>query len=113
MSAKTDNMKLFNILLEETSEKFNDFAEGRGKGAGKIADSAKEKGGDSMLTHHHFQVKLAYYKKAAEGKFDVDTAKKEFEATHKKISTNLSAIDFQKEMGRLEVLGELLIKLGS
>lgn len=106
-------MKLTNILLEDTSDKFNDFAGGRGKGAGKIANSAKEKGGDSMLTHHHFQVKLSYYKKAAEGKFDVDAAKKEFEATHKKISTSLSQIDFQKEMGRLEVLGELIIKLES
>lgn len=43
-------MKLSNIILEETKESFNDFAEGRGKGAGKIADSAKDKGGDSMLT---------------------------------------------------------------
>jgi len=106
-------MKLLNLILEETNESFNEFAEGRGKGAGKIADSAKEKGGDSMLTHHHFNVKLPYYKKAAAGNFDIEEAKKEFEATHKKISTSQSQIDFQKEMGRLEVLGELIIKLGS
>ena len=43
------------ILRESISEKeMEDFAEGRGKGAEKITDSAKEKGGDSMLTYHHF-----------------------------------------------------------
>ena len=37
-------------LRESFSEKeMEDFAEGRGKGAEKITDSAKEKGGDSML----------------------------------------------------------------
>lgn len=105
-------MKLSNIILEETQESFNDFAEGRGKGAGKIASSAKDKGGDSMLTHHHFNVKLAYYKKAAAGNFDLEKAKQEFDTTHKSINFNMKPIDFQKEMGRLEVLGELIIKHG-
>ena len=105
-------MKLSKILLEETKETFNDFAEGREVGAGKIATSAKDKGGDSMLTYHHFNVKLPYYKKAAEGKFDLDKAKVEFEETHKKINHSMEPIAFQKEMGRLEVLGELIIKHG-
>ena len=105
-------MKLSNIILEETKESFNDFAEGRGKGAGKIADSAKDKGGASMLTHHHFNVKLSYYKDAAAGKFDLEKAKAEFETTHGKINSSMDAIAFQKEMGRLEVLGELIIKHG-
>lgn len=108
----TGNMKLTNIILEETSEKFNEFAETRGAGTGKIANSAKEKGGASMLTFHHFNVKLPYYKKAAEGKFDLEQAKKEFEETYKKISPTMDMTSFQKEMGRLEVLGELIIKHG-
>ena len=59
------------ILVEVVSEKeMEEFAEGRGKGAEKITDNAKEKGGNSMLTYHHFKVKLPYYKKAVEGKFD-------------------------------------------
>ena len=106
-------MKLSKLILEETDESFNEFAEGRAKGAGKIAESAKEKGGDSMLTHHHFSVKLPYYKKAADGNFNLEEAKKEFESTHKKISTDQTQVNFQKEMGRLEVLGELIIKLGT
>ena len=106
-------MKLSKLIFEETDQSFNEFAEGRAKGAGKIAESAKEKGGDSMLTHHHFNVKLPYYKKAAAGNFDLEEAKKEFESTHKKISMGQSQINFQKEMGRLEVLGELIIKMES
>ena len=37
-------------------------------------------------------------------------AEKEFKETYKKISLNMSQIEFQREVGRLEVLGELLIK---
>ena len=97
-------------LLKEVKESFQEFAETRGKGATKIADNAHEKGGLSLLTWHHFKVKLPYYKKAAEGKLDMEAAKKEFDETYKKISSDMTQIDFQREMGRLEVLGELLIR---
>jgi len=69
-----------------------------------------KKGGLALLTWHHFKVKLPYYKKASEGKLDLEKAKKEYEETYKKISLNMSQIEFQREVGRLEVLGELLIK---
>lgn len=97
-------------VLREVKEEFEDFASTRGKGAEKIANNAKEKGGLSLLTWHHFKVKLPYYNKAKEGKIDMDEAKKEFDATYKKISLNMTQIEFQREMGRLEVLGELLIR---
>jgi hypothetical protein len=105
-------LKLSDLLLEATNEKpaFEDFAEKRFKGAKKIADNAKEKGGISMLTYHHFQVKLPYYTKAEKGKMDMEAAKKEFEKTYKKISLGMTQIEFQREVGRLEVLGELLLK---
>ncbi len=102
-------MKLLD-LLTEVKETFQEFAETRGKGATKIADNAHEKGGLSLLTWHHFKVKLPYYKKATEGKLDLDAAKKEYELTYKKISLDMSQIEFQREVGRLEVLGELLIR---
>jgi hypothetical protein len=35
---------------------------------------------------------------------------KEFEKTLKSISLNMTQIEFQREVGRLEVLGELIIK---
>jgi len=63
-----------------------------------------------MLTYHHYKVKLPYYKKAKEGKMDIDEAKKEFEKTLKSVSLSMSPIEFQREVGRLEVLGELIIK---
>jgi hypothetical protein len=97
-------------ILKEAKETFENFAAIRGKGASKISENAEKKGGLALLTWHHFKVKLPYYKKASEGKFDIEQAKKEFEETYKKISLNMSQIEFQREVGRLEVLGELLIK---
>ena len=102
-------MKLLQ-LLKEVKESFEEFATKRGEGAAKIASNAEEKGGLALLTWHHFKVKAPYYKKAAEGKLDMEQAKKEFEETYKKISLNMSPIEFQREVGRLEVLGELLIR---
>jgi hypothetical protein len=53
---------------------------------------------------------LPYYTKAEKGKMDIETAKKEFEKTYKKISLDMTEIEFQREVGRLEVLGELILK---
>jgi len=102
-------MKLLQ-LLKEATEVLIDFAKTRGEGAKKISDNAKEKGGLALLTWHHFKVKLPYYKKASEGKFDTEQATKEFQETYKKISLDMEQIEFQREVGRLEVLGELIIK---
>ena len=108
-------IKLKSIISEakkpaEKKDTFESFAETRMGGAEKISNNAHEKGGLSLLTWHHFKVKLPYYKKASEGKFDKEAAKKEFEETYKKISLNMTQTEFQREVGRLEVLGELLIK---
>ena len=102
-------MKLLQ-LLREAKEAFEDFAKTRGEGAAKIASNAEEKGGLALLTWHHFKVKAPYYKKAEEGKFDKEAAVKEFEKTLKSISLNMTQIEFQREVGRMEVLGELLIR---
>lgn len=102
-------MKLLQIL-KEGKETFEEFATTRGAGAAKIATTAEEKGGLALLTWHHFKVKAPYYKKATSGKFDEQAAQKEFDATLKSISLNMTAIEFQREVGRLEVLGELLIR---
>ena len=104
-------MKLFDLITE--SKSFDTFAEKRLGGASKIADGAKEKGGPAMLTYHHFKLKLPYYKDAAEGKFNFAAAVKEFDScvnTLAKKMDNMEQIEFQKLMGRIEVLGELIIK---
>jgi hypothetical protein len=97
-------------LLKEVKETFENFASTRLKGAEKIADTTQKKGGLSLLTYKHYKVKLPYYKKAAAGKLDKEAAKKEFKETYKKISLDMTQTEFQTEMGRLEVLGELLIR---
>ena len=101
-------MKLTDILTE--SKLFDEFAEKRMGGATKIANNAKEKGGPSMLTYHHFVVKLPYYKEAAECKFDMDKSKKEFDECVNQLSDNMEQVAFQKLVGKIEVLGELIIK---
>ena len=106
-------MKLINLLFESKENKketFESFADTREAGAEKIATTAHKKGGLALLTWHHFKVKLPYYKKAAAGKFDLEAAKREYEETYKKISTTMTQIEFQREVGRLEVLGELIIR---
>jgi hypothetical protein len=107
-------MKLMSLLFEskEPKDTFETFADAREAGAEKISNNAKKKGGLALLTWHHFKVKLPYYKKAAAGKFDLDAAKKEFDETYKKISASMTQIEFQREVGRLEVLGELIIREG-
>lgn len=101
-------MKFIDILNE--SKSFDTFAEKRMGGATKITNDTKEKGGLSMLTHYHYVVKLPYYKKASEGKFNVEDSKKEFNECVKQLSDNMEQVAFQKLMGRIEVLGELIIK---
>lgn len=116
-----DNINL-TILWENmqvTDDKFEEFAQKRHDGAEKIAKNAKEKGGPAMLTYHHFIVKLPHYKKAAAGKFNIDDAKKELKKLTKQLNDAIDGnvkfeqTDFQKTVGIIEVLGELIIKLQS
>ena len=101
-------IKLKSILNEEVVNDI-DFVNNRMNGATKITQNAKEKGGDALLTYHHFVVKLPYYEKAKNGKMDIEAATKEWWDTFGKISLDMSQEDFQTEVGRLEVLGELII----
>ena len=99
----------------ENRESFKTFAEKRLKGAEKITNNAKEKGGPAMLTYHHFRVKLPYYKKAMEGRFNVEESKKEFKEKLDQLcdlseNVEMSQVEFQKLVGLIEVLGELIIK---
>jgi len=96
-------------------ETLEEFAKNRLGGASKIAENAKEKGGDALLTYQHFKVKLPYYKNAAAGKFNLAEAKKELSEHLKSIDGStktiaLKQMDFQRIVGKIEVLGELIIK---
>ena len=97
------------------SNVFETFAEKRMGGAEKIAKNAKEKGGPAMLTYHHFIVKLPHYKKAKEGKFDLEKTKSEYKKLVNELHSasedvEMTQVKFQKLVGLIEVLGELIIK---
>lgn len=110
-----DWITLSGINESEESE-FKDFSGKRYDGAKKIADAADEKGGPALLTRDHFRVKLPYYRKAKEGSFDPKDAKKEYSELCKRLHSKMEDIekmkmkDFQELLGRMEVLGELLIQ---
>jgi hypothetical protein len=110
-------IKLKDILKEEKieTEAFEDFSTKRQSGAEKIANTAKEKGGFSMLTYNHFIVKLPYYERAKKGNFDPEKAKEEYQELLDQLvdATNeveITQTNFQKLVGKIEVLGELIIK---
>jgi hypothetical protein len=111
-----NRIKEMMVIQEAEKTKDEVFAEKRLKGAAKIVDNAKEKGGVSMLTYHHFEVKLSYYEKAAKGELNMIDAKKEYKELLDKLykstkgDMNIEQIAFQELVGKIEVLGELIIK---
>lgn len=84
--------------------------------AKKIAENAKEKVADALLTYHHFKVKIPTYKKVKDGEFDMINSKKEYETLLEKLykstkdNMKISQVEFQELVGRIEVLGELIIR---
>jgi hypothetical protein len=110
--------RTMNALMEAkpSDVKMEEFANTRLGGAEKIVDNAEKKGGLAMLTYHHFKVKLPYYEKAKNGKLKMEDAKKEYHKLLDKFYSatkgdmNIEQIAFQELLGKLEVLGELIIK---
>ena len=93
--------------------KFEEFAEHRLDGATTITHNAEEKGGDALLTYHHFKVKLPFYEEATDGKFNPERAQAHYEDLVDELynrGINFEQVEFQEIMGKIEVLGELLIK---
>lgn len=97
------------------TEGFQDFSTKRQAGAEKISKNAKEKGGISLLTYEHFVVKLPYYEKAKQGKFDPEQGRREYKRLLDRLvkateDVNISQTAFQRLVGKIEVVGELIIK---
>jgi hypothetical protein len=111
-------IRLYTDFINESDgkESFEEFAENRLGGASKISAAAKEKGGDALLTYHHFKVKLSTYKEAKDGNFNPSEAEKEYKKLLRKLYSstksemNIGQIEFQEIVGKIEVLGELLIR---
>jgi len=106
----------FFLSEQVKGQSFEDFAQARHDGAKAIADAAKEKGGNALLTYNHFKVKLPYYKKAAAGKFDLKSSQDELTSLMNRLDAGtkkqvkLEQTEFQKLVGLIEVVGELIIK---
>lgn len=102
------------FLNESAGQTLPQFAENRMAGASDIAKKAKEKGGNAMLTFHHFDVKLPYYKEVAENKWTKEQWEKKFSEKMQELEyglkSGISQIDFQKVVGEIEVIGEILIE---
>jgi hypothetical protein len=109
-------LKLSGLLNESKIKEMESFSKKRYEGAKKIAESAHEKGGFSLLTYNHFKVKLPYYEKVSKGDFDFEGMKKEYIKLCSELHSHMNNIEtldqtkFQKLVGKIEVLGELLIQ---
>ena len=67
------------------------------------------------MTYYHFDVKAPYYKKAEQGKLDLVKSKKELKQLIEELyqginDMSIRQVPFQKLVGKIEVLGELLIE---
>lgn len=109
---KSDLLKIAGVLNETNENQFKKFSQERLKVAEKIASQAKSKGGFSMLTFYHFNAKLNYYEQASKGEFDKEQLIKEYKSILTKLNSpnGLNMKIFQELTGKLEVIGELLIK---
>lgn len=97
------------------NETLEEFSKKRGEGATKIAQNAKDTGGLSILTYYHFVVKEPYYKKAEDGTLNLLETKQELQDLINELNDGMKfltieQIPFQKLVGKIEVLGELLIE---
>ena len=111
-----------NFLLEKsttgTPETLPEFLETRKAGAEKIAKSAKEKGGPSLLTATHFKAKRVPYTqaikhaKAREDGKPLEGCKERADDLVKMLKNwhKMSQTEFQKVTGELEAYGESYIK---
>lgn len=106
------------FLFEGLSKKepFEQFAKSRLISATKIVSNAEQKGGDDMLTFHQFNVKLPVYRQVIDGKFKINKATELLDKQINKLNegvkngVKLRQVEFQKILGLIEVLGELIIK---
>lgn len=98
-------------------ENITEFLETRKKGAKEITEKAKTKGGFAILTAWHFEAKLPVYDSILKKTKSLDNKalKKDLEKEWRNVSASLSLSKTQKQfqelMGKMEVLGEVIIQL--
>lgn len=107
------------IFSEWSNKKDNDmvkFAKQRYNGAKKIIANSIKKGGTANLTKEHFKVKLPYYNEMIKGNAKAKDMKNEYKRFCNELHSHINKIEkmdmkkFQELVGKIEVLGELLIQ---
>lgn len=92
------------------------FLQKRKDGASRIHTQSSRKSGPARLTAKHFQVKLPIYDRVIKMIKNGDkllVLKKEYNATLAELRKTRQPMKFQELTGKLEVLGEVLIKTGN
>jgi hypothetical protein len=109
-------MHTFNEHVNRKQDENVQFCEDRKKGAAKIAQDARSKGGPAQLTAWHFAAKLPEYdeciKAIRAGKSPSHFQQQEVRLIHQLTSIR-NQRTFQEVMGRAEVYGEVFIKVYS
>lgn len=92
------------------------FLKNRKAGAMKIAESAKEKGGDAILSYYHFAAKEKPYNDIMamlrnEGmEASKKLCKERYNALMKGVDIDMDQKEYQAVVGKIEVYGECYIK---
>lgn len=104
----------FFIADKENPDDLKEFVKKRSAGAKKIARSAKDKGGYSLLTAEHFEAKETPYKQSLAHAKDKDSSfiKRKADDCFDKLKKwdKMSQKEFQWVMGQLEAYGEVYIR---
>jgi hypothetical protein len=113
MSDKFDAIYEKALITTNKDSKDQEFFEKRAAGAKKIQKAAQEKGGPSMLTSYHFKAKEKPYKDCINNLSDLAFSKAHAEDCLSQLKDwhKMTQKEFQEVMGRLEVFGEVYIKL--
>lgn len=107
-------MHTFNEYVNEKTSNNIKFCEDRKKGATKIANEAKAKGGIAELTYWHFTAKIPEYDACIKA-IKENKPTSYFQQQETRLIHQLSGIrnqrKFQEIMGKVEVWGEVFIKI--
>lgn len=109
-------MRQFSEYVNRKQDELVQFCEDRKKGAAKIAQDARSKGGPAQLTAWHFAAKLPEYDECIKA-IKAGKPSSHFQQQEVKLIHQLTGIrnqrTFQEVMGRAEVWGEVFIKVYS
>ena len=105
-------IEAFKETVTSAEKLFLKFVDKRKHGAAKIAETSKRKGGYALPTFYHFNAKARPYAECSNHYDDVKFIEKKGDEIYKKLQgwKDMSQKQFQEEMGKLEVYGEVYIR---